>query len=215
MRAFIKGEGGLQGRSKAVRRNLVAALGLVVVGVIGWSPASAADTTDTIEEVRNHVSCYPFGLDKIGAGDHAAGMAIWNKCYAPDFKFRVEVPGRTVTCPGDGCPFPKDMDPISMRAAFAESEYRSYKFIRTSHHLTNITVNPTSEDEADVKAYVQSWHQRNDDFTFLAASDWDIHVAKRDGKWMIVSEDFKVTLAGLLVPPGPTPDVDWTVASKK
>jgi hypothetical protein len=114
----------------------------VALGFITSSPASAADsTTDTIEQVRNHISCYPFGLDKIGAGDHAAGMAILNKCYATDFKFRVEVPGRTVTCPGDGCPFPKDTDPISMRAAFAESEYRSYKFIRTSHHLTNIQSN--------------------------------------------------------------------------
>ena len=52
----------------------------------------------------NHVSCYPFGLDMIGANNVQAGIDAWNQCFTPDFKFTVSLGFGTPTeCPGEKC----------------------------------------------------------------------------------------------------------------
>jgi hypothetical protein len=194
-------------RPNTFRRRITAAIALLALAAATASPVAAANVApETYEEIRNHVTCYAFGLDKIGVGDEKRGLEIWKDCYSPDFQFTLSIPGQTVVCPGEGCPFPKDMDPVSMRAAFASRAYKVYQFERTAHHLTNITINPTSDDRADVHAYVQAWHQRRDNFALLGSADWRVAVAKRGGKWMIVREDFKIIMDGLLVPAGPPPE---------
>jgi hypothetical protein len=64
------------------------ALGAMIVGVliVASSIARAQNAAD-YEAIRNHVTCYPFGIDRIGRGDSDAGVAIWKDCFAPDFEF--------------------------------------------------------------------------------------------------------------------------------
>jgi hypothetical protein len=40
----------------------------------------------------NHITCYPFGLDMIGAGNTQAGIDAWKQCFTPDFMFRCCAP---------------------------------------------------------------------------------------------------------------------------
>lgn len=49
--------------------------------------ARADDRDDAA--VRNRVTCYPFGIDKIGRGDSQGGLAVWKDCFAPNFSFSV------------------------------------------------------------------------------------------------------------------------------
>jgi 3-phenylpropionate/cinnamic acid dioxygenase small subunit len=173
---------------------------------ISGSPVAAASIApETYEEIRNHVTCYPQGLDKIMIGDKAGGLAIWEDCFAHDFQFRVSLPSQAVECPGEACPFPKEMSSVSQRAAFAGRAYEIYKFQRAAHHLTNITITPSGDDRAEVKAYVQTWHQRKDGFSLIGSATWHATVTKRSNKWLIVREDFNLILNGLLVPSGPPP----------
>jgi hypothetical protein len=167
----------------------------------------AADVkADVYEQVRDHVTCYPFGLDKIGAGDVAAGKEIWQGCFAKDYTFTISIPGMAVVvCPGEKCPLPKEMDSVSMRAACARHAYDLFKFIRTNHHLTNITITSATDDRAEVKSYLMAWHQRMDHSVLVSTADWDVTVAKNDGKWLISRENLKINFEGVMQPPESAP----------
>jgi SnoaL-like domain len=167
----------------------------------------AADVKpDVYEQVRNHVTCYPFGLDKIGAGDVAAGKEIWKSCFAKDYTFAISIPGMgTVVCPGEKCPLPKEMDSVSMRAAFARHAYDMFKFARTNHHLTNITITSATDESAEVKSYLMAWHQRVDHSVLVSTADWNVAVAKKDGNWLISREDLKINFEGVMQAPEPAP----------
>ena len=71
--------------------------------------------------MRNHLSCYPFGIDAIGRGNIEEGINTWKGCFAPDYKFSVFLGrGEPTVCPGDKCSFPKGMGSIEMRANLAK-----------------------------------------------------------------------------------------------
>jgi hypothetical protein len=161
---------------------------------------------DVYEQVRDHVTCYPFGIDKIGAGDVAAGKEVWKSCFAKDYTFTISIPGMdTVVCPGEKCPLPKEMDSVSMRVAFARHAFDLFKITRTNHHLTNITITSASEDRAEVKSYLMAWHQLMDHSVLVSTADWDVAVAKNDGKWLISRENLKINFEGVMQPPAPPP----------
>jgi hypothetical protein len=89
--------------------------------------------------VRNRVSCYPFGIDKIGHGDRDGRVSIWKGCFAQNFEFSGFIGrGEPTNCPGPSCPFPTVMSAIEMRAAFAKRAFDRGGFVKTSHHLTNL-----------------------------------------------------------------------------
>jgi len=160
-----------------------------------------AQAPDIYETIRDHVTCYPFGIDEIGRGDSAAGIAIWKGCFAEDYQFTVNVgAGDPVVCPGEKCPFPKEMNSIQMRAAFARKAFDAGEFVRTSHHLTNVTILSADAEHADVKSYIQAWHLKKDGSSLIAPGIWEVSLGKRGGQWRIVKETLTIVFAGLLQP---------------
>jgi hypothetical protein len=163
------------------------------------APPAMAQTQDLYESVRNHITCYPFGIDEIGRGDNASGIAVWKGCFAEDYQFTINVSaGEPVVCPGEKCPFPKEMSSIEKRAAFARKAFDSSEFIRTSHHLTNVTILSADADRAEVKSYIQAWHLKKDGSSLIAPGIWEVSLAKRSGQWRIVKENLTIVFAGIL-----------------
>ena len=131
------------------------AIALAILAAMLNASAACADGASDDAAVRNRVTCYPFGIDKIGRGDSEGGLAIWKDCFAPNFEFSALIGrGEPTNCPGASCPFPKDMNPVEMRALFAKRAFDGGGFVKTSHHLTNVTVSFPIADVATVNAYV-------------------------------------------------------------
>ncbi len=57
--------------------------------------------------------------------------------------------------------------------------------MKTSHHLTNVTVSFPSADAATVNAYVQAWHWKADNTVVVAPGTWDAELVRVDGQWLI------------------------------
>jgi hypothetical protein len=154
------------------------------------------------ESVRNHLSCYPFGIDAIGRGKMEEGIAIWKGCFAPDYKFSVFLGrGEPTVCPGEKCSFPKDMSSIEMRANLAKKVFDGAGFIRTSHHVTNATITMIDPGHAKVNAYLQAWHVRREGGTVIGFGTWDLELARKDDAWLITSEDLRIVGSGVLAAP--------------
>jgi SnoaL-like domain len=185
-----------------MRRLVVAAVATWGCLAVPW-PAQAQTTSDD-EAVRNQITCYPFGIDKIGGGDEAAGLAIWKQCFAPDFAFSAFIGrGEPTDCPGAKCPFPKEMGPIDMRVAFARRAFEGGGFVKTSHHLTNITTSFVSADQASVASYVQAWHWKADGTVVVAPGTWDVQLVRTGSGWRITREKLSVVGAAVVPPPAP------------
>jgi hypothetical protein len=155
------------------------------------------------ETVRNHLSCYPFGIDAIGRGDLEQGITIWKGCFAPDYKFSVFLGrGEPTVCPGEKCSFPATMNSIEMRANLAKKVFDGAGFVRTSHHVTNATVTMSDPEHARVNAYLQAWHVRKDNGGVVVGfGTWDLELARKDDAWLITREDLKITGSGVLAAP--------------
>jgi hypothetical protein len=174
--------------------------------VLGWFNASAAaGSSDPAlqETVRNHLGCYPFGIDAIGRGNLEQGVTIWKGCFAPDYKFSVFLGrGEPTVCPGEKCSFPATMSSIEMRAALARKVFDGAGFVRTSHHVTNATITMSDPDHAQVNAYLQAWHVRKENGGVVVGfGTWDLELARKNDAWLITSEDLKITGSGVLAAP--------------
>ncbi len=177
-----------------------------VLAALLSATAAYADGPADDAAVRNRITCYPFGIDKIGRGDHDGGLAIWKQCFAPKFEFSAFIGrGEPTNCPGASCPFAKDMSPVEMRAAFAKRAFEGGGFVKTSHHLTNVTVSFPSADAATVNAYVQAWHWKADNTVVVAPGTWDADLVRVDGQWLIAREKLAVVGAAVIAPPPPPP----------
>src|SRR5215469_17092470 len=101
------------------------AIALAILAAMLNASAACADGASDDAAVRNRVTCYPFGIDKIGRGDSEGGLTVWKECFAADFSFSAFIGrGEPTKCPGESCPFPKDMSPVEMRAAFAKKAFQ-------------------------------------------------------------------------------------------
>jgi hypothetical protein len=181
----------------------------LVMALVLTSMACATARADEAADdaaVRNRVTCYPFGIDKIGRGDRDGGVAIWKECFASNFEFSAFIGrGEPTECPGASCPFPKDMAAIDMRAAFAKRAFDGGGFVKTSHHLTNVTVSFPGADRAIVNAYVQAWHWKADNTVVVAPGTWDVELTRTNGKWLITKEKLAVVGAAIISPPAAPP----------
>jgi hypothetical protein len=177
--------------------------GAMIVGVliVASSMVRAQSPADDVA-IRNHITCYPFGIDKIGRGDMDAGVATWKNCFAPNFEFSAFIGrGEPTNCPGASCPFPKEMSSIEMRAAFAKRAFDAGGFVKTSHHLTNITTSFVSPDRANVNSYIQAWHWKADGTVVVAPGTWDVELTRSGNIWRITRE--KLSVVGAAVIPAP------------
>lgn len=182
-------------------RLVLAAAAMILAGQVARADGASDDVA-----VRNHIACYPFGIDRIGKGDLPAGLAIWQTCFAPALQFSAYFGrGEPTRCPGEACPFPKDMSPIEMRAALARRAFDTAGFVKTSHHLTNVSVGLDGADKAVVNAYVQAWHWKADNTVVVAPGTWDVELTRIDGQWRISKETLAVVGAAIVPPPAPQP----------
>jgi len=97
------------------------------------------------------------------------------------------------------------MPPAEMRAAFARRAFEGGGFVKTSHHLTNVTVSFPSADVANVNAYVQAWHWKADNTVVVAPGTWDAELVRVNGQWLIAKEKLAVVGAAVIAPPSPPP----------
>jgi 3-phenylpropionate/cinnamic acid dioxygenase small subunit len=185
-----------------VRTTGYAALTLVAALFSGAALAGPADPA-LQETVRNHISCYPFGIDAIGRGNLEQGITIWKSCFAPDYKFSVFLGrGEPTVCPGEKCSFPTTMNSIEMRAALAKRVFDGAGFVRTSHHVTNATITIVDADHAKVNAYLQAWHVRKENGGVVVGfGTWDLELARKNDAWLITGEDLKIIGSGVLAAP--------------
>jgi SnoaL-like domain len=185
-------------------KNVSAVMALVLTSMA--CAAARADGPADDAAVRNRVTCYPFGIDKIGRGDRDGGVAIWKECFASNFEFSAFIGrGEPTNCPGASCPFPTDMAAIEMRAAFAKRAFDGAGFVKTSHHLTNVTVSFPGADRATVNAYVQAWHWKADNTVVVAPGTWDVELTRTDGRWLITKEKLAIVGAAIVSPPAAPP----------
>ncbi|HXQ51807.1 MAG TPA: nuclear transport factor 2 family protein [Stellaceae bacterium] len=179
-----------------------AALLTALLAPIHAREAVAAGPADDLA-VRNHITCYPFGIDAIGRGDFDAGIAIWKQCFADDYRFTVNVGRGATVCPGDACPFPKTMSSVEMRANFARQAFQASGFTKTSHHITNAHIVVKDATHATVNAYIQAWHLKPDGSILAAPGIWDLGLEKKHGAWRIETETLTIVFAGILQSPAP------------
>jgi hypothetical protein len=186
-------EGGVM--KNAIFVLMLAASCVVTVSVSAQTPAD-------YEAVRNHVTCYPFGIDRIGRGEFDSGLSGWKRCFSSDFQFTVYLGrGEPTVCPGTNCPMPKEMNGVEMRAAYARRAFETSGYTKTSHHLTNVTVSFASPDRATVNAYLQAWHWKPDGTVIVGAGIWDVEVVRSGTAWQIAREKLTIVGSGSLQPP--------------
>jgi hypothetical protein len=173
----------------------------MVAALLGFAvPAQAQDMRRLSDHLGalNHISCYPFGLDMIGAGNTQAGIDAWKQCFAPDYRFTVFLGfGEPTECPGDKCTLP-GADSIEKRAAFARAVYDKAGYVRTSHHLANQTVTATGPDTQHVKSYISAWHIRQDGSIVTGVGVWEVDLARKGEGWLISTEKLTIVGAGAL-----------------
>jgi hypothetical protein len=175
-------------------------MGLVAALAVLATPAAAQDVKRLADHLGalNHITCYPFGLDRIGAGDTAGGTEAWKQCFTPDYKFTVFLGfGEPTVCPGEKCTLP-GANSIEKRAALARKIYDSAGYVRTSHHLTNQTVTPTGPDSQHVKSYISAWHVKQDGSIVTGVGTWEVDLARHGDGWLITDENLTIVGAGLL-----------------
>lgn len=174
-------------------------LGLILFGVL---PTASAQTPADHEAVRNHIICYPTGIDTIGRGEFDAGVSAWKQCFSQDFAFSLFFGrGEPIDCPGAKCPMPATMSATDMRAAMAKRAFETGGYQKTSHHLTNVKVTFASADRAVVNAYLQAWHWKADGVVIAAAGTWDVDVVREGSGWRIAKEKLAIVGAGALAAP--------------
>ena len=176
-------------------------LWIIVVTALSTVAAAQAQDIKRINDhlgALNHITCYPFGLDMIGAGNTQAGIDAWKQCFAPDFKFTVFLGfGEPTECPGEKCTL-AGANSIEKRAALARSIYEKAGYVRTSHHLTNPMVTVTGSDSQHVKTYISAWHMKPDGSIVTGVGVWEVDLARKGDGWLISTEKLTIVGAGAL-----------------
>ena len=72
-------------------------------------------------------------------------------------------------------------------AALAKSLERMWRWSRTSHHLSNVRIRFTGDNEASVGSYVYAWHERADGSTATVLGQYHDRFVRRDGRWRIAT----------------------------
>lgn len=70
-------------------------------------------------------------------------------------------------------------------AALERSLARMWRWARTSHHLSNVQVEFTGDDEAGVQSYVQAWHERPDGATATVLGQYHDRFVRLAAGWRI------------------------------
>ncbi len=136
----------------------------------GVAAAGSARPTDR-EQIAELIYCYARGTDAIGdattnADPLAAGLAIYQPCFAPDAEIRAWFPQQ----PFDSQTFPNpDANPktapqayrgAAAWAAFVNSVFRGNGYTFTQHAMSNVEVSVQGET-GRLTAYLNATHVRS------------------------------------------------------
>ena len=69
--------------------------------------------------------------------------------------------------------------------ALEKSLHRMWRWQRTSHHLSNVQIKFTANDEAQVGSYVHAWHERQDGSTATIFGQYRDRFVRIDDRWRI------------------------------
>jgi ketosteroid isomerase-like protein len=70
-------------------------------------------------------------------------------------------------------------------SALRKSLQRMWRWSRTSHHLGNVLIEFSCENEALVRSYVFAWHERPDGSTATIFGQYHDAFVREDGRWRI------------------------------
>ena len=151
--------------------------------------ASVAPASDDLRALNNLAGCYTEGVDAIGNGRTEEGAQQWHQCFAEDLHFTLSFgPAFTMTCPGDKCQLPGNLNGLAKRVGAARATYDRAGYVATSHHLTSLIVEPQGPDTARIKAHLQAWHQKRDGTTVLGLGTWEVTARRTPAGWRITEE---------------------------
>ncbi len=86
---------------------------------------------------------------------------------------------------------PEDRLKSHGKPAIRKGLERLWRWKRTSHHLSNIQISFTSEDEAHANSYIIAWHERPDGGTATVWGQYqDTFVRKKEGWRLSVRRQF-------------------------
>lgn len=71
-------------------------------------------------------------------------------------------------------------------AALRQDLGRMWRWARTSHHLSNVTVTIAPDGtHAETRSYILAWHERPDGSTATMMGQYEDRVVRVDGRWKI------------------------------
>lgn len=71
------------------------------------------------------------------------------------------------------------------RSALEKSLARMWRWSRTSHHLSNVQIEFSEDDEAFVRSYVHAWHERSDGTSATILGQYHDRFVHGDAGWRI------------------------------
>lgn len=176
------------------------------------APMAASQAATTVEPradreaVAELMYCYARGTDEIGdattnADPLAAGLAVYQRCFAPDAEFRAWFPQQ----PFDSQTFPNpDAHPDTAPspfvgpaawAAFVNSVFRGNGYTFTQHMITNVDVQ-LQGNRALLTAYLNATHVISGDTiggpsrcVAVANGTYSMQAEKRRGRWVATQLD--------------------------
>ena len=70
-------------------------------------------------------------------------------------------------------------------AALAQSMQRVWRWVRTSHHLSNVVIDFVNDDTANVTSYVYAWHENPDGSNATILGRYLDRFVRQSGRWLI------------------------------
>lgn len=163
---------------------------LILLTALLAAPVAYADTAS---EIVDHVTCYPRGLDLIGAGQDSEGLKVWQNCYVEDFSFTLDLRwGAPTICMPSECQLPGDTA-IDRRAGFARSIYDQAGFTGTEHTLDEVNVTLIDETTADVTTKITAVHFGAGESIVTGYGEWSVTLEMTDDGWRITDETLRIT----------------------
>lgn len=162
---------------------------LILLTALLTAPVALADSA---AEITDHVTCYPRGLDMIGAGQNSDGVAVWRSCYLENFSFTLDLGwGAPTICTPSECQLPGETA-IDRRAAFARSVYDRAGFTRTEHSLDNSNVIFSSPETANLTSDITAIHFGSGGSTVTGYGQWSVTLTNTEDGWRITDETLRI-----------------------
>lgn len=159
----------------------------LLVSTAGLVDASSPGSQREAEaEIAKLPLCYARGTDAIGAGDVAAGKAIYAPCFTPNAELAVYFPGT----PFDGAPSFVTTGGDSW-ADFVSGVFTANGYSATQHLMGNIDVD-VSGNHATMTSYLHATHVLPNGTIDVANGTYEDEVIRQGGKWRISRRTLKL-----------------------